>query len=278
MPRVLGVSAVLLFFGEGTPIDHGLEKITKKVSLNANDVRVTASISCALWTISMLIPHKPTQRFLQATSIIVPVCASLLTEIIIKKLNAIPIIKEGIAWCEFCSHFPILDLFFECTNKDCNSICTECKLRRSYQYMPLIAIIYAGVLRAQHYYKHHYAPLDAELRALITSKQTCSICLEEFQEQRIPVQLHQDQSSLVKHYICSHCFHDLLIQHRERNDIPVTTQIDGTIHVSYLLDPTPCSHCQPKCPLCNCKTLDPKNLLQERLEYALHYQKRYATR
>lgn len=275
--RLLGTSALILFFSGDTPIHTALEYVTKKIHLDADDVRISAGISCALWAISTYIPHQQTKEFLQIISIALPTCAVLLSERIIKKINTIPIIKHSVALCEFCSHLPLLDNFFECTNKECNSICTQCKLRRSYQLMPLIAGIYAGILRSKAYYHYHYTPLKSEFIQLINAKETCSICLEEYTTHRLPIQLHQDKTSHIKHYICTECYNEAYVKHRTANDIAVTAEIDGIMYHGYDRDPTPCSHCTPKCPLCK-QVLDAKNTLCERLEYAIRYQKKAIVR
>lgn len=275
--RLLGASALILFFGGDTPIHNALECVTKKIHLNAHDVRISAAITCTLWTLSTYIPHQHTKEFLQIISCVLPACAVLLSEQIINKINTIPLIKQSIMLCEFCSHLPLLDNFFECTNKECSSICTQCKLRRSYQLIPFIAGIYAGILRSKAYYHYHYTPLEPEFAQIINAKETCSICLEEYTMNRLPIQLHEDKTSHIKHYICTECYNEAYVKHRTPNDIAITAEIDGIVYHSYHRDPTPCSHCVPKCPLCK-QALDAKNTLFERLEYAMRYQKRAIAR
>lgn len=274
--RLNSFFAIVFLCASDTPIETALEVVTKKINLDATDVRVSAGISFSLLALSTVINNQPTKEFLQLYSIALPIGAAFLSERILTSLNALPLIKKFISCFEFCSHLPLLDFFFQCSNKKCDSICSRCKLRRTYQLLPFIGAITAALIHTKAYYHYHYSPLAEEFCKLITSNDPCPICQENYTYQRLPIELHQDKSSKVKHYICTECFREGYLKHRPSTYHRVIRVIDHIVLIDFEPDPTPCNHCLSKCPLCK-QAFDEKNILNERLIYAERYEKRAKT-
>jgi hypothetical protein len=221
-----GVSAASylgLFICKRLLADNPLTKaIAHCTGHNSEDLTAGLLLGSFLWGSSYLTTNQHARTFLRGFVVTPPLISLLIPGMIWKKVAHIPLLRQYFIGCSYVGYIP-LGSFNTCSNKECEGICNQCKLRRLYQTAPLVF----GFYKCGKWGMRKLFPTEFELGAKepLLGKE-CMICREEYQAEEAAIRLE------CLHHMCKECAKRTFFNH-------IFSDYQGA-----------CRHCNPTCPEC----------------------------
>lgn len=256
-----GQFAILFLCGNAIADNTITKKIGKLTNIDPQDLTAGSLLATVLWGSSYVTTNQQTRTFLRAFALTPPIVSLLIPKKVWPKIAHIPILRQYFIMCSYLGYIP-LGSFNTCSNKNCEGICNQCKIRRLYQSVPFAYGIYKAGQWAHH--KLFPTEFEKEAKKSLIGKQ-CGICFCTYTADQKPIILD------CLHNMCRNCIKQTFFQHtqvetaqvlitkQDENTTEVTTELGTVTHENFSCR---CKDCNPICPHCREKVNTDKLMTQ----------------